>query len=360
MTWLAVALLVGAVGDLEQLHLDAAARGSLLVGNGQTLRGGTYRTTASLQYSHAHLKDAGGTLLRDRFAVTLSGAAGITRWLEFSAELPIIVHQTSERASFAPASAGFGTPFVHAKVSILHEGFPVAVWASLGFGIPVGSPAALGDGGFQFLPRVNVGRVFTRLQLGAQLEALVRDRASQLAVSLSASQLGEGMRGEVSVRGFVSLSGAKAGLELLFGGRYPIGNFELFFLGGPGFGKALTTPTFRVYGGLAFGNGGPPLPRCTESIRYPADECPDLDQDGDGIPNGVDLAPSAAEDKDGFQDEDGVPDPDNDADGVLDGADKCPNEAGENQGCPVVEPPTTAPREVEAPAETEPSDPQVP
>jgi len=351
MTWLAVALLVGAVGDLEHLHLDAAARGSLLVGNGQTLRGGTYRAGASLQYSHANLKDPGGTLLRDRFAVTITGAAGITHWLEFSAELPVIVHQVSESAAFAPSSAGLGTPFVHAKVSILHEGFPVAVWASLGFGIPVGTPAALGDGGFAFLPRVNVGRVFTRLQLGAELGALFRERASQLYVSLAASQLGEGLRGEVSVRGFVSLSGAKAGLELLFGGRYPAGNFELFFLGGPGFGKSLTTPTFRVYGGVAFGNGGPPLPRCTESIRYPVDECPELDQDHDGILNGVDLAPTAAEDKDGFQDEDGVPDPDNDGDGFLDAVDRCPNEAGEDEGCPVVEPPS--PPEPLEPAEPE-------
>src|SRR5262249_43950564 len=43
-----------------------------------------------------------------------------------------------------------------------------------------------------------------------------------------------------------------------------------------------------------------------------------------------------AEDKDGFQDEDGCPDPDNDGDGVLDGKDKCPATQGpvENSGCP--------------------------
>jgi len=47
-----------------------------------------------------------------------------------------------------------------------------------------------------------------------------------------------------------------------------------------------------------------------------------------------------AEDKDGFQDEDGCPDPDNDKDGVADAADKCPSEpetingVKDEDGCP--------------------------
>jgi outer membrane protein OmpA-like peptidoglycan-associated protein len=46
-----------------------------------------------------------------------------------------------------------------------------------------------------------------------------------------------------------------------------------------------------------------------------------------------------AEDKDGFEDEDGCPDPDNDKDGIPDSNDKCPTEAGvaENDGCPDVD-----------------------
>ncbi|MGE5183313.1 MAG: OmpA family protein [Acidobacteriota bacterium] len=56
------------------------------------------------------------------------------------------------------------------------------------------------------------------------------------------------------------------------------------------------------------------------------------DQDGDGIPDDVDKCPTAAEDKDGFQDEDGCPDPDNDGDGVADSADKCALEAEDHDG----------------------------
>ncbi len=56
------------------------------------------------------------------------------------------------------------------------------------------------------------------------------------------------------------------------------------------------------------------------------------DSDGDGIPDDVDKCPNAAEDKDGYHDEDGCPDPDNDGDGVADGADKCPLEPEDHDG----------------------------
>ncbi len=49
------------------------------------------------------------------------------------------------------------------------------------------------------------------------------------------------------------------------------------------------------------------------------------DSDDDGVPDMQDGAPWAAEDKDGFQDEDGAPDLDNDQDGVPDVVDAAPN-----------------------------------
>ncbi len=63
------------------------------------------------------------------------------------------------------------------------------------------------------------------------------------------------------------------------------------------------------------------------------------DRDGDGILDDKDKCPDQAEDKDGFEDEDGCPDVDNDNDGLLDGADKCPNIPGpiQNIGCPVTD-----------------------
>jgi len=70
------------------------------------------------------------------------------------------------------------------------------------------------------------------------------------------------------------------------------------------------------------------------------DGCPDEDDDGDGINDATDQCPREAEDKDGFEDEDGCPDLDNDQDGVPDAQDACPNEAEDKDnfqdadGCP--------------------------
>src|SRR3569832_2518873 len=64
------------------------------------------------------------------------------------------------------------------------------------------------------------------------------------------------------------------------------------------------------------------------------------DPDGDGIAGAADKCPDVAEDKDGFEDEDGCPDPDNDKDGIPDAQDKCPNEPetdngiNDDDGCP--------------------------
>ncbi|MBW2524442.1 MAG: OmpA family protein [Deltaproteobacteria bacterium] len=66
------------------------------------------------------------------------------------------------------------------------------------------------------------------------------------------------------------------------------------------------------------------------------------DADGDGIPDGEDECPTHAEDRDGFEDEDGCPDPDNDGDGIPDVDDDCPNNPEDfdgdrdEDGCPEV------------------------
>jgi outer membrane protein OmpA-like peptidoglycan-associated protein len=62
------------------------------------------------------------------------------------------------------------------------------------------------------------------------------------------------------------------------------------------------------------------------------DGCPDNDNDGDGIADATDKCAGEAEDKDNFQDDDGCPDPDNDSDGVPDAADKCPDQPETKNG----------------------------
>jgi OmpA-OmpF porin, OOP family len=78
------------------------------------------------------------------------------------------------------------------------------------------------------------------------------------------------------------------------------------------------------------------------------DGCPDADNDADGIADATDKCPMEAEDKDSFEDTDGCPDPDNDADGVPDAADKCSdkpetkNGFEDEDGCPDEIPPKLA------------------
>jgi outer membrane protein OmpA-like peptidoglycan-associated protein len=62
------------------------------------------------------------------------------------------------------------------------------------------------------------------------------------------------------------------------------------------------------------------------------DGCPDYDNDGDGFLDRQDRCPNDAEDKDGFQDDDGCPEVDNDNDGIPDAQDKCPNDAEDRDG----------------------------
>lgn len=87
--------------------------------------------------------------------------------------------------------------------------------------------------------------------------------------------------------------------------------------------------------------GGPPeLPsqQCFDgTITKPGVKC---DSDKDGIPDEIDVCPTAAEDLDGIMDGDGCPEKDADEDGVGDQVDPCPLEADtidgvkDGDGCP--------------------------
>jgi outer membrane protein OmpA-like peptidoglycan-associated protein len=76
-----------------------------------------------------------------------------------------------------------------------------------------------------------------------------------------------------------------------------------------------------------------------EEVRV-SEVAQDPDPDRDGILSIDDLCRTDAEDKDGFEDEDGCPDLDNDGDKIADADDQCPNEPetynGSNDldGCP--------------------------
>ena len=363
--------------DLEQVWLDPAARGSLWVGNGQTLGALEFRTAASLTYTFSQFRsvnDRAAGALTDRLGIQVMGALGVTDWLEFGANIPVFIAQASA-APIKVASAGMGNPMMYGKISILDSNRPVQLSFGLGVGVPVGTAAAQGNGGTEVLPRINLGKVYSNVQVGVELSALIRpvvdyspvtfgsgDKVgSQIAVGGMIGSIGPGLRTELSARAFVSLAGGRAGIEAQVAARYPIGGLELFASMGPGFFGEPNTPYLRVYAGIAFANAPMTKAPCLEGEPYELADCPDLDLDQDGVSNFLDgcsavKGPSENRgcpdtDKDGDTVVDrldgcidvagaagnkGCPWPDTDTDGLIDPNDSCPSDVGpkENKGCP--------------------------
>lgn len=119
------------------------------------------------------------------------------------------------------------------------------------------------------------------------------------------------LAGAIELRGVTGFQSARdTALELDLGARLRVGAWLLVLGGGVGLTRGVGTPDGRLFLGAYF------VP-------------PRSDSDHDGVSDSDDACPFLAEDRDGFQDEDGCPDPDNDNDMVPDLDDKCPNEAAE-------------------------------
>src|SRR3569623_105857 len=142
---------------------------------------------------------------------------------------------------------------------------------------------------------------------------------------------------------------AIGGLRLIAAGKLAV-----TLGGGAGLDRAIGAPDARFFASVGYApelrdtdhdgipNDKDKSPRVAEDKDGFEDEdgCPDDDNDKDGILDSEDKCPNQAEDHDGFEDDDGCPDPENDKDGILDHDDKCPNEAetfngiDDEDGCP--------------------------
>lgn len=367
----ALVLLCGAVAfaqssavpsfELEQLRLNPGARHGLRVDTADLLTAGTWRASLTLHYQHLPLVYRGedgavlATIVGSRLTTHLAGAWAPTKWLEVGAQVPVVLWQGNGSSLdavgvTAPTATALGTPYLQARFGILRqaEAAPLDVSAGFLLGLPIGSASGLTrDPTVSFLPRVSAGRTFGQfVRAGLELGATVRggqvlspdnpdardSLGSMFDLGVGAATLGDGLRGELSLRAAIPFTRAPAGAELLAGARYPLGPVELYALAGPGFGRLPGTPVFRVLLGVAFPNGRPKTapPRCVEGTPYALAECPDADRDGDGVKNGVDACPEVK----GAASAKGCPD--RDGDGVKDEADECPAVKGlvELKGCP--------------------------
>ena len=380
--------------DLERLELNPGAEGSLVVSLGELLPAGHYRATVAMQYAHDPLLfERDGETFRivgSRATTHLAVAYAATGWLQFGLQLPVVAYQsgsdlTGENIS-APANFALGTPAVSARAGLLTQadGGGVDLALEMGVGLPIGSQAGLArDGALRLAPRLMAGRHFGFLRGGLEVGFLTRpsqaltqrpgilvdEVGNELRIGAALATTGRRLRWELNVRGMVPLTAQPGAVELLPGARYLVKpSFELFALAGMGVGSAPGTPLFRLMVGGAVGDvtprrgPGESSVNCEPGLPHTLEECPEMDEDRDGVRNGIDrcpLVPGTLErngcekmdtDTDGLEDaldmcpvepgpasSQGCPLRDTDKDGTDDDSDTCPNAAGppENQGCPV-------------------------
>jgi outer membrane protein OmpA-like peptidoglycan-associated protein len=293
-------------------------------------------------------------LVRSQMGLDLMGAVGLFGRFEVGLVLPVTL-QSSEPApqvdpSFSQgvSSGGIGDLRLVPKARLVSgEDYGVAV------SLPVVLPTAggsdfLGGSGVGLQPRV-VAEYGRRLRLAANVGLDLRSdqwlRNLQVGDALAygvGAELPFTLRGlplaaEATLVGALGLDQQdpeERPLELLAALKYrSVSGFSAHVGAGPGLTRGYGTPGFRLLAGLSY---SPAPSREPREVAPPAP----VDTDGDGLTDDNDGCPTAAEDKDGFQDTDGCADPDNDGDGIADTADACldvpetKNAHEDTDGCP--------------------------
>jgi len=342
--------------ELERLVLNPSGQGSLLVGTGELLLRRDLRLSLTGHYEKDPLvvsvggREAGAVVSR-RVTGHLSGAVGLTDWLELSAQVPVLLSQGGDELSALglgrPAEGvALGTPLLTARLALLSARTGDALDLALGVtaGFPVGSAASLArEDSLRVAPSLMAGKRFGPLRAALEAGVLLRSetRFSEAANVIGAlgnearlgavlSTTGSGLRAELDVLSHVPLDGAAHSIEAMAGLRLPFSDqFEAYVLGGVGFDAAPGTPRFRGLVGFAYATASSP---CDPGRPHEPSQCPRRDDDRDGILNAVDRCPLAG----GRIDATGCPLSDGDQDGVLDGVDRCPAQAGATgaAGCP--------------------------
>ncbi|RKH88474.1 OmpA family protein [Corallococcus sp. AB045] len=375
--------------DLERLSINPTSSAALGTAAGGLRDPGELRLSLAAHHERSPLTlyrdgERMDALVRSRTQVQLAGTYTVSKRFEVGAILPLMAHQDthgfSDVGMTTPSSWGLGTPVLQGRLGLLDEASaPVSLAAELAVGLPVGNKDSLqGSGGWDVTPRVSAGRTVGPVVLGLEAGIRLRNRTavgsnavgSELPWAATVATTGHKLRGELGLRSAVPLTDSPVPVELLAGGRYALGSrMEVFALGGPGLGTAPGTPAFRVMAGLSVSalqavqpvmrpritEAPAPAPVvavapepapveppvamvdvCAPNQSHSLEQCPDLDDDNDGVANAKDYCPVDPEDRDGFLDEDGCPEVDNDGDTVVDAVDNCPMVAGptSNQGCP--------------------------
>ena len=343
--------------EVETLQLNTSGQHGLIVNTGVILPRGGWRASLTMHLQHDPLVvrvdgQRVGAAVGDRLTAHLVGAWAPLDWLEIGAQLPLVVFQRGDDLSShgltTPAVAALGTPWLDVRGVVLKQskGAPLDLGGRVSLGLPLGSDAALTrdstvraefsvSAGRTLLPWLRAGaEVGFGLRPGTVLSptpTLADEVGSGFRLSAGVNTVGGKLRGEAALRALLPTSRAPAGGELLLGARYSLlEQLEVYAVAGPGFGLAPGTPAFRVLLGVAYQGGATAAGPCEAGQKHTPQQCPALDDDGDGVLNAVDACPLSV----GSGATKGCPD--TDADGLGDGDDQCPKVAGTAafKGCP--------------------------
>jgi OmpA-OmpF porin, OOP family len=298
-------------------------------------------------------------------------AVGLGKGFELSAVAPVTLFQDGAgpdvlrsqappplvRTTFRDLRLGLASSLVSRPPALGARGLGVAARADVT--LPTGNEAIFaGSAGPAFAPSLTADYRLGRFLFGAELGARLR-KASTVGGARVGSQgfaaLGVGF--DVLPRELLSTH-----LE-----AYVLPSFERQYepvrdpgspavrleRGGPALAPAEWLASVRTapfLGGdfSAQAGGGTALPIAPDSVTQPRFRfvlglryAPlGRDSDGDGVADRDDRCPAAAEDRDGFEDQDGCPEDDNDRDGIPDARDRCRDKAedkdgvADDDGCP--------------------------
>ena len=380
--------------------------GIATVDSAEGLEGQTLRFGLAFDFAHGLLHTGGSdradVLAVERMGVVHASAAwGLWDFLELGLAFPLAVHTAGEAGVGAPEALSGVAPgdlrvvpklsFGSARAS----GWKLALLAV--FSAPTGDASRnAGERGLTFAPELAASYRFAqgsevvinfgyRARPSLPFGRLLVDDQVTFGLGVQA-RLWEGLSLLGEVTGAIGVRDNPAdphrGVDAAEVPVEALGAFEVELAGGFGarLGAAagLTSgwgaPDYRAFVALSYlvdlrpppdrdgdgvVDGDDACPDAAEDAdgQRDGDGCPDPDDDGDGRCDahqavqlraaefagqcgGRDRCPAAAEDEDGFEDEDGCPDPDNDGDGVLDAADRCPGEPEtangheDDDGCP--------------------------
>jgi hypothetical protein len=314
---------------------------------------GAVVATALLTYASHPLvlstPQADDVAIANRMTLVLGGAYAVSDRLELGAHMPLMIQngQVSDptmQAGTPPIASGArGNLTLHARTFFI-PGLGALATLELptssddrfaGTGEPAAHLLALSS--FTIIPHVTATLDFGAVLRGESKFANITERSGAAwgagatyfvhrGVTVTGELYGELIPG--GQRDAMNQSSVLATTELLAGVHVQLD--PLLQLGaavGRGVVDGPGSPAFRAVLTLSYSPrlGMPPLP--PRRVFTPGE-----DSDHDGIPDSSDRCPTMAEDKDGFEDDDGCPDPDNDGDGIPDAQDKCPNAPEDKDG----------------------------